>query len=273
MPGRKRARTRRLESTVAYIQHRWGAEAIRRGAGAPESVVCVPTGFAALDAALGIGGLPRGRLSLLAGAPTSGKRTLAALVIAQAQQATRQPAVCIDLAGTCDADYLARCGVDLTAFYVARPATGLEALDMLATLAAQPEWGVVVLDHWAALEREPAARRAAAAALDRLARQLDARQTGARQSGRARAVLLVLDEPPGLWHSLLDAVRGDAADQALGQHCAVRLALRRERWLLLGPDVRGYRVEVAVQKNRFGPTGRSAILEIRFNGTVQGEGL
>lgn len=263
MPGDQQSRKRRLESAVGYIHERWGPDALRRGRADGAAVPHISTGFPALDAALGTGGLPRGRLSVLSGAPTSGKRTLAALVMAQAQRGNRRLAAWIDLAQTCDADYLARCGVDLGRLLVGRPGDGREALDMLVTLGERSELAVVVFDGWGALASDASTRQYAAAALDGLAPRL----------AHSRAALLVLDEPPPLLQGLVAAIAGDPADQALGQQCAVRLALSRERWISLGPDVRGYQIQVQIQKNKLGPAGGAVRLEIRFNGTVRGEGL
>ena len=90
---------------------------------------------------------------------------------------------------------------------------------------------------------------------------------------RSGVACLVLDEPPSLVQGLLASLAGDPASQALAHHAAVRLALTRERWHTLGPDVRGYQVQVRVDKNRFGPSGQRVTLDIRFNGTVRGDGL
>ncbi len=262
MPGSKRSRRRRLESAVAYVQQRYGQDALRRGQ-AQVSIPHVSTGFPALDAILGIGGIPCGRLSLFSGMPTSGKRTLAALTLAEAQRGNKAQVGYVDVSQTCDADYLARCGIDLRRLLVGRPADSREALDMLVTLSEERELSAVVFDGWTALAPDDATRRSAAAVLDSLAPRL----------ARSSVALIVLDEPPSLWRGLVSALMGDPADQALGQLAALHLSFSRERWLSLGPDVRGYGVQVEVRKNKFGPAGQKVVLEIRFNGKVQGNGL
>jgi RecA/RadA recombinase len=85
--------------------------------------------------------------------------------------------------------------------------------------------------------------------------------------------LIVLDEPVSPWQGLLSALGTGSAASALGHHAAVRLALRHEDWFWAGPDVRGYRVQVQVQKNKLAPAGKTVSLDIRFNGTVRGDGL
>jgi len=261
MPARK-SRQQRLDHTITIIQQRHGPAALRQGV-APASVPHVPTGFPDLDAALGISGLPRGRLTVLGGAPTSGKRTLAALVLARAQARGRHPVAYLDLHHACDADYLQRCGVDLDQLLVARPIDGRQALDMLLHIAAEPAWAACVFDPWSALGQDATTRRYAAGVLDDVAGRL----------ARSGVACLVLDEPPSLGQGLLASLAGDPAAQALAHHAAVRLALTRERWHTLGPDVRGYQVQVQVQKNKLGPSGQRVTIDIRFNGTVRGNGL
>ncbi|MFN8472117.1 MAG: hypothetical protein U0822_08010 [Anaerolineae bacterium] len=260
MPRRSSHRER-LDHTISVVQQRHGPQALRRGA-ARAAVPHISTGFAALDDALGIGGIPRGRVTVLAGAPTSGKRTLAALILAQAQERGRRPVALIDLEGACDADYLERCGVRLDGLLVGRPLDARQALDLAVSTAERAELAAVVFDHWSALPSDAALRRYAAAALDRLATLL----------ARSNVAVVVLEDTRAGWLERLSAW-ADPAQSALAHHAALRLALRREEWLTLGPDVRGYRVGVAVEKNKLGAEGGSATVEIRFNGTVRGAGL
>ena len=258
--ARRKGKQERLEQTVSVLQTRFGARAIQQGVHASATVPHVATGFRELDVALGIGGIPRGKITVLAGAATSGKRTLAALLLARAQGPKGRPVAYVDLGQTCDAEYLERCGVDLESVLIARPKDSRQALDLLLALAERRDWAAVVFDHWAALAEDTATRRYAAAVLDQLVARL----------AQSEGTLIVLDEAPrGVWSRLL----GDPAQDALGQHAAVRLALRRESWLDLGRDVRGYRVEVKVEKNKLGPSGKAVTVEIRFNGVVRGDGI
>jgi recombination protein RecA len=260
--AKQKKREQQLATTVSYIQQRWGANAVRQGA-TVQAFPHIPTGFAELDAALGIGGIPQGRITVLTGAPTSGKRTLAALILARVQRKMRRGVAYIDVGQTCDAEYLDRCGVALSELLVVRPVDGQQALDLMLTMTERAELGAIVFDHWAALEGDAATQRLAAGTLDHLAGRL----------ARAGVTLLVLDEAPSLWASFLTTLGGGVARQALGHHATVRLALRREEWVYRGPDVRGYSVHVDVEKNKLGAAHRTAKLSIRFNGTVRGDGL
>lgn len=228
----------------------------------PAAIPHISTGFPPLDDVLGIGGIPRGRVTVLAGTPTSGKRTLAALILAQAQERGCRPVALIDLEGACDADYLERCGVRLDGLLVGRPLDARQALDLAVSTAERAELAAVVFDHWSALPSDAALRRTAAATLDRLPTLL----------AKSGVAFIVLDDTRVGWLERLSAW-ADPAQSALAHHASLRLALRREAWLTFGPDIRGYRVQVDIEKNKLGPEGQSATVEIRFNGTVRGAGL
>ena len=262
MPARK-SRQQRLDHTITVIQQRHGPQALRQGVAPPTSVPHLSTGFPQLDEALGIGGIPRGKITVLTGAATSGKRTLAALLLARAQGHRHRPVAYVDVDHTCNPDYLERCGVHLPQLLVARPSDGRQALDMALSLAERREWAAIVFDHWGALAADAATQRHAVAALDHLGPRL----------AHSGVTLVVLDEPVSPWQGLLSALGNGSAASALGHHAAVRLALRHEDWFWAGADVRGYRVQVQVQKNKLAPAGKTVSLDIRFNGTVRGDGL
>lgn len=260
--ARRNSRRIQLERTVAMLQNKWGQNAIRQGAPRAKALPRLATGFPELDAALGgagLGGLPQGRISLLSGAPTSGKITLAALTLAQTQTKLRRPVAYIDLARTCDADYLERCGVRLDTLLVVRPQDGRQALDITLNLAGRAEVAAILFDHWGALDEAAATQRYAAALLDRLAGVLARQQT----------TLLVLDETTG-WRQKL--VRS-ASRAALDAYTAVHLRLARQQWFYDGADVRGYRAQVTIEKNKLGSSGQTVSIAIHFNGTVRGKGI
>lgn len=262
MPSQRR---RKLDALVAQLQFEHGPRAIRRaepGERAPR-VARIPTTFAELDALLD-GGLPRGRITEVTGPATSGKLTLAAKVIASAHSTAMSGAhrerdavaAWIDTWRTCDADYMHRCGVDLSRLLVARPATLSDALAMALHLVESRSLVVLVVDTLpmqAPLAREPGERRGnegpLAGALSRLAALLTETQT---------AVVFLTDP--------------EQFSQALAHAAAVRLNIRRERWLTRGGDVRGYEGQTELVKNRLGRTG-TAHIRITFNGTVRGDGL
>ncbi|MEJ2211607.1 MAG: ATPase domain-containing protein [Anaerolineae bacterium] len=236
------------------MHRRFGARALVKGRPASrDTVPHIPTGFPALDRALGIGGLPRGALCEVVGPATSGKTTLALKFLAQAQANKGQVAY-VDQALYFDPDYAYRCGVDLSRLLVGTSHDLREALAATEALARDGGLAALVFDALDFLWTDPQAAALLASTVTRLPRPL----------ARSGTVLLVLHESPG----------GDSpALSALAHTAAVRLHVVRERWLKRGADVRGYEARVEVLKNRHGPAGQAASLRIEFNGTVRGDGL
>ncbi len=247
--GRKGKRQVRLDAAVAALQRRYGPGAVVKGA-TPAAGAAVPhiaTGFPALDQALAIGGLPRGRLCDLVGPATSGKTTLALKFLAQAQAGGGEVAY-VDQSLSFDADYAHRCGLDLARLWVGTTHDLAEALAAVEALVRNGGLAAVVLDILDLPWADPPVARHLAATLDRLPAALT----------RSGTALLVLHESPV---------------PALAQHAAVRLQLYRERWIVRHGDVRGYEARVEIVYNRLGPAGRTVRLTIEFNGTVRGDGL
>lgn len=245
--------------TIAALQARWGMRVVGQGLPGGDQIAHIPTGFPALDKALGIGGLPRGRLSQIAGQPTSGMATLALKLIANAQS-QGDAAVYLDVDHALDPHYAARCGVELARLVLARPHSTAEALTMLPDFFAGDPPGVLVVD--AAQERlqQPAAAALLASSLDRLLSPL----------ARTACALIFLTalpvgkgrEPPRL-----------PSGSPLAHYTAARLLLRRERWLYRRRDIGGYRAQVVLVKNKLAATaGRTAEIAITFNDVVSGGG-
>jgi recombination protein RecA len=221
----------------------------------------IGTGFAALDAILGPGGVPRDAAVALCGAPSSGQTTLALRLVAEAQ-AGGAIAAWVDLARSLDPVEAVARGVRLEWLVVLQPESADEGVSMAGSLLAGRSVDVLVIDlpaearggPPAEVRSGPPAGRAAGHPPKRppsLANRLERLAALARRAG----VLLVILEPPGLGRELTAAV---AASTAL------RLELARRSWIRLGRDVVGQRTEVIVGRNRFGPTGRRAELRILY---------
>jgi recombination protein RecA len=213
----------------------------------------IPTGFSALDDALGIGGLPKGRITEIAGLATSGKTTLALKCLVQAQAAGGQVGY-IDQAGFFDPDYAYRCGIDLSHLLVGTPEDLDETLAMVEALVRNGGLSALICD---ATESFGIGLRSASrfsSVLSRLSAPL--KRTG--------TTLLFL-------HDL--STTGTMTLYALSQYATVRLQVVRERWKRLHGDIRGYEARVEVLKNRLGPVGCEVTISIDFNGTVHGNGL
>lgn len=250
MPSQRR---RKLDALVAQLQFDHGPRAIRRaepGERTPR-VQRIPTTFAELDALLA-GGLPRGKISEVIGPPTSGKLTLVAKVVATVHRDRDAVAAWVDTWRTCDADYMHRCGVDLSRLLVVRPDTLANALAMSLHLVESRALSVLVVDTFPAVESGESAAAyegQMAGALARLAALLTETSTA----------VVFLTDPEQL-------------SRALAYAAAVRISIRREQWITRNGDVRGYEGQTEILKNRLGPTGVARI-RITFNGTVRGDGL
>jgi recombination protein RecA len=253
---KRRGRQRKLDMAVATLHRRVGPQVLVKGAAGRSdgrtTVPHIPTGFPALDRALGIGGLPRGKMCEVAGPATSGKTTLAIKFLAQAQ-AGGQVAY-IDQALYFDPDYAHRCGLDLSRLIVGQPADAEEALAMTEALIRSGYLAALVFDALDFFWTDPAIASRLAATLNRLPAPL----------ARSGTILLILHEAPD---------SGSPALSALAHSAAVRLRVLREGWLRRQGDIRGYEARVEVLKNRLGPAGRAASIRIEFNGTVRGDGL
>lgn len=257
---RKHKRQRQLDMAVATIHRRYGPRALVRGkAGGVARVPHIPTGFPSLDRALGIGGLPKGKVCELLGPATSGKTTLALKFLVQAQAGGRQVAY-VDQALYFDPDYAYRCNLDLSRLLVGTSHDLREALAMTEALVRSGGLSALVFDALDFLWTDPEASSLLAATLNRLPAAL----------ARSNMTLLVLHES-----SAGDSPTGGSSPalSALAHYATVRLQVVRERWLRRHGDIRGYEARVEVMKNRLGPAGRTVTLNIEFNGTVRGNGL
>jgi recombination protein RecA len=239
---------KRLEAAVQAVQQKWGQQALHKGtlSTAASSPLCLPTGLPTLDRMLRIGGLPLGHISELVGQPTSGKRTLALHILAQAQ--ARTPCLYLDLAQTSDPAYAAACRVDLSRLAIAAPASPAQALDLACDLANGGHFGLVVFDSTA--ELRTAALSGAAAALRRLRQAL---------TGKPSALLFLTSPGPEVSDPYPPGFD-------LPQAAALRLEVSRQRWLRQRGSVRGYEARVTVLRSRWSEPGGQTTVRIMLNG-------
>lgn len=277
-----RDKQRRLESTVAAIQLEHGARALRP---ARELRTTLPphisTGFPALDAITGCGGLPLGALSLFSGRSTSGKLTVACKALACAQTGAGGPlatgplatVALLDLTHTADPDYLRRCGVQLSHLIIVRPEQPADGLPLLLDIVQSGQVRLLVVDGSAELAA-PAAPGAPAAHGAQASTQSGTQEpalTLAAAVGRLRQLaratntaVLVIDEPASPWQRWLG--RDPAAP--LRRQAALHVEMRRERWLRRDGRLAGYGAHAQVVRSLWRSDGPAAALEILFNGAV-----
>src|SRR6266511_4090201 len=243
-------RTAVLQSLIASLRQRWGKRAARLGSDA-EEVRVIPTGFAALDAALVIGGLPRGRLSELLGTPTSGATTIALRLRARSQK-QGDLAGYIDLSRTFDAEYAAAGGVDLAPLLLARPRSAADALELMHALVESGAVGVLVVDSLGLFQMAPRD----GVLLDQALRALPGPLAA---SPCALIALTPLPYSP-------DMVRALAfGGSTLAHAAAIRLHVTREAWLDAGQGPPGYAARVLLLTHRLAPTRGQAQVQIRFD--------
>lgn len=268
-------RHRRLDAVVARLQLAHGTRAIRRAGPdektppeglAPPPLARIATSFAELDAALD-GGLLQGRITEISGPATSGKLTIAAKAIATAHRLDADVlAAWIDPSRSLDPDYMHRCGVDLNRLLVVHPANLEDVFSIALHLVESNTLALLVVDSLAPAESHGEMEAALAGQTAGFAR------LSAVLPGTATALVFLstfADRP-----QLADHPGPQRQSHALAYAAAVRITLRRERWITRDDgDVRGYVGHAEIDKNRFGKTGVRAIVRITFNGTVRGDGL
>lgn len=243
-------KSKRLQLTLWDIQNRWGQKAVSvlsTLTGSDDSV-SIKTGFEVLDVALAGGGIPRGRITELVGAPTSGMTTLAHKIAASAQT-TDGAAAYIDLSGTLDPDYALRCGVLLDRLLIIRPKTAEQALEVARDLLKEGKLGIITLDMvvHGTLERIPSL----GTALRRFTEPLV----------KSRCAVLFLFSP---------ASHQDW--QALDEFSHTRLFIERQEWLYKRRDVQGYGVQITVVKDKANAGEKRVQVEITFDNVVKGDG-
>jgi recombination protein RecA len=222
-----------------------GARALRFfGHPANEAIPVVPTGFADLDTALGIGSIPRGRITEFLGSPTSGMSTIVLTLMARAQ-AQGDVVVYMDLSRTFDPEYAANIGIDLAALLLVRPPTAADALELIHALATSGGVGVLVVDSLALLQYD-------AALLSQALRVLPAPLAA---SPCALIALTMMPYSPEMTRSF--AFGGSL----LGHAAAIRLHVAREDWLPSGMGLPGAATCLTVLKHRLArPDGQARVL-------------
>ncbi len=263
----KDGRQKALETTLAGLNKRYGEGVVMRlGDATKMQVEAIPTGSLSLDIALGVGGVPRGRIVEIYGPESSGKTTICLHVIAEAQKAG---GICgfVDVEHALDPAYAAKIGVDVNSLYVSQPDTGEQALEITEALVRSNAMDVVVVDSVAALvpraeiEGEMGDNHMGLQA--RLMSQALRKLTGIVKSSNTCLIFTnQLRQKIGVMFGNPETTTGG---MALKFYASVRLDVRRIESIKQGEDVVGNRTKVTVKKNKVAAPFRVAEFDIMYN--------